>query len=77
MLKGSMLEAVREREERKLRKDRRGRAIVKGRKTHSISFRDEVCPGEHVASFKIVESFKTYNVDVSMNSNNGCGCRVL
>lgn len=47
--KASIIDAVTDRESRKQRKDRRGRPIVKGKKSHKISFRDEVCPGEHVA----------------------------
>ena len=75
--KNSIIESFTKMEDRKQRKDRRGKVIVKGGKSHRISFKDQVCPGERLATVTIVESYKQYNVDVSLSSNTGCGCRVL
>ena len=45
-------------EQRRDRKDRRGKPIRKGYKKHRITFKDEVLPGEKIASVVIVDSYK-------------------
>lgn len=60
---------------RENRKDYRGTWIIKGQKSHKVTFLDQVTKCELKESI-FVENYKEYNIDMSNPSEN-CSCKCL
>lgn len=58
--------------------DAHGEEIVKGRKSHKISFADELDGGDKsLEEVKEVESYKQYNQTSYQDGQPGCSCNIL
>lgn len=60
-----------------IRVDAKGNSIIKGQKKHTVTFCDLISR-RNIAEIVQVDSFKQYNVDVSIfPEETGCSCKCL